>query len=587
MAEHSSATQSRRAETTADALLSALGEAGVDVVFANFGSDHPGIIEALARARECGESTPAVVLAPHEASAIAAAHGYALASGRAAAVFVHVDVGTANLGGGVHNAARGQVPILLFAGLTPFTLEGELPGTRNSYPNHMQDVHDQAAILRPYTKWSYDLRTGSNVRQVVHRALQLARSAPCGPVYLTAAREVLAAPAGGRAVDPSLWRQVEPIPAPDATVREIVAEICRARFPVVVTSSYGRDPSSVALLVELAETLGVGIVQQTADAMGFPANHDLHLGYAAAPVLRRADVVVVVDSAAPWMPAIAAPRPDASVFVIDADPLKEGIPLWYLESRRFLRADSTVAIGQLLSVARATADRGEAVRRRGELADLHRMQRGDWAAELDPDRLSVPVVSAAVAAAIDEDTIVLNESVSNAETVFRHLPRTRPGTLFASGGSSLGWFGGAAVGVKLARPDATVVALAGDGTYFMSSPASTYWMAQRYGAAFLTVVLDNGGWNATKQNLVRQHPGGVADTAHRYWVDLAQTADLAGVAAAAGGALASTVTKVAELEPALGEALSAVRTGRSAVLRVVLDRIAEEPADSVPEAATA
>lgn len=570
-------------KSTAGALLDALGEAGVGVLFGNLGSDHPGIIEALAEARERGEQAPAVVLAPHEASAIAAAHGYALASGDAAAVLVHVDVGTANLGGGVHNAARGRVPIVLVAGLTPYTLEGELPGSRNSYPNHLQDVPDQHALVRPYVKWSYDLRTGANVRQVVHRALQLARSAPQGPVYLTAAREVLAAPTGGRPVDPALWQAIEPIPAPDATVREIVAAIAGARYPVVVTSSYGRDPASVGRLVELAETLGFGVVQPIADAMGFPADHDLHLGYAAGPVLEQADVIVVLDCDAPWMPAVAAPRPDAAVFVLGPDPLEERIPLWYLESRRFVRADPVVAVDQLLAAARVT-DRGEVAARRAALAETHTAQRRAWATERDGSRLTAPVVAAAVAEAIDEDTIVLNESISNAQAVFQHLPRTRPGTLFASGGSSLGWFGGAAIGVKLAHPDATVVALAGDGTYFLSSPASTYWMAQRYETPFLTVVLDNGGWNATKQNLRRQHPGGAADTSGRYWVDLTQSADLAGVATAAGGALALTVTRVDELKSSIVDGLAAVKSGRCAVIRVVLDRIAEEPADPVPAA---
>ncbi|MFD2419684.1 thiamine pyrophosphate-requiring protein [Amycolatopsis pigmentata] len=571
------------AVTTADAFVGALGDAGIEMVFGNLGSDHPGIIEALAKARERGDRTPAVVLAPHEAVALAAAHGYALASGDAAAVLVHVDVGTANLGGGVHNAARGRVPVLLVAGLTPFTMEGELPGSRNSYPNHLQDVHDQHAIVRPYAKWSYDLRTGANVRQVTHRALQLARSAPRGPVYLTAAREVLAAPTDGRRVDPALWQPVEPIPAPEKTVREIVDAIARARFPVIVTSSFGRDPSSVELLVELAETLGVGVAQPIADAMGFPADHELHLGYSAGPVLEQADVVVVLDSDVPWMPTIAAPKPDAAVFLIDADPLKEEIPLWYLESRRFVRADSTVAIGQLLASARAGTQLGDVAGRRGALAATHRAQRQGWAAEREGSRLTVPVVAAAVAEAIDEGTIVLNESVSNAETVFRHLPRNRPGTLFASGGSSLGWFAGAAVGVKLARPDATVVALAGDGTYFLSSPAAAYWMAHRYDAPFLTVVLDNGGWHATKRNVLRQYPDGAAAKTGRYWVDLSQTADLAGVAAAAGGAFAATVTEIDELAPSLAEGLDAVKTGRAAVVRVVLDRIAAEPADSLPD----
>lgn len=574
-------TERRREETGAEALLAGLRAARVDVIFANLGSDHPGIIEALARARAAGEETPAVVLAPHEASALSAAHGYALVTGRAQAVFVHVDVGTANLGGAVHNASRAQVPVLLFAGLTPFTLEGELPGTRNSYPNHLQDVRDQHALVRPYTKWSYDLRTGANARQVVLRALQLAESGPKGPVYLTAAREVLAERVSGREVDPALWHPIDQIPAPAAAVDEIAAAIAGARFPVIVTSAFGRAPESVADLVTLAETLGIGVVQPIAATMAFPAHHELHLGYVADPLLKDADVVVVIDSDAPWMPALARPRDDAAVYVIDADPLKEGLPLWYLEPRRSIRADSTMAIGQLLDAARALSDRGDVAGRTAVFAATHAAQREAWAAERAVERLTPATVAAALERLVDEDAILLNEAISNAGTVFKHFPRTKPGTLFASGGSSLGWYGGAAVGVKLAKPDAMVVAIVGDGVFYLSGPSSTYWMAARYQTPFLTVILDNGGWNATKQNVLRQHPESVARDTDRYWVSLSQSADLAGVAAAVGAAYAATVTEFAELVSALRAGLDAVREGRSAVIRVVLDPISAEPADKL------
>ncbi|MEF2978455.1 thiamine pyrophosphate-requiring protein [Subtercola sp. YIM 133946] len=569
-------------ETGADALLAGIRAAGIDIVFANLGSDHPGIIESLARARQQGDDTPAVILAPHEASAIAAAHGYALASGRPQAVFVHVDVGTANLGGGVHNAARAHVPVLLFAGLTPYTLEGEFAGTRNSYPNHLQDVQDQHALVRPYSKWSYDLRTGANARQVVLRAVQIANSAPRGPVYLTAAREVLAAVSEGRSVDAALWRPIEPIPASGAVIAEMLAAVSAARFPVIVTSGYGREPESVGPLVQLAEMLGIGVVQPVAAAMGFPADHELHLGFAAGPILEHADVIIVIDSDAPWMPALSAPRPDAALYVVDADPLNEGMPLWYLESQRFVRADPATVVNQLLAAAQNAKSNGVEGRRK-DVADLHRNQRTRWEVERRSDGLTVPLVAGAVAAVIDNDTIVLNEAISNAETVFRHLPRNKPGTLFASGGSSLGWFAGAAVGIKLAKPHAEVIAIVGDGAFFLSSPASAYWMSQRYKAPFLTVILDNGGWNATKRNVIRQYSGGVADSLHRYWVDLGQSADLGGIAAAAGGALSLTVEQATDLEPALAAAIAAVRNGRSAVVRVFLERIADEPADTISE----
>src|SRR5690606_20358076 len=181
-----------RAATAAALLIDALRRAGVRYLFANFGSDHPAIMEALAADRERGLQAPAVVLCPHEYVALSAAHGYAAVTGEPQAVFVHTDVGTANLGGAVHNAARSRVPVFIFAGLTPYTLEGELPGTRNSYVNALQDIPDQQSLVRPYVKWSYDIRTGRNVPQLVLRALQLATSQPAGPVYLTGAREVLA-----------------------------------------------------------------------------------------------------------------------------------------------------------------------------------------------------------------------------------------------------------------------------------------------------------------------------------------------------------------------------------------------------------
>ncbi|HEY8588963.1 MAG TPA: thiamine pyrophosphate-requiring protein [Naasia sp.] len=569
-------------ESGADALLAGLRAAGVDVVFANLGSDHAGIIESLAAARRDGEETPAVVLAPHEASAMHAAHGYAAVTGRPQAVFVHVDVGTANLGGAVHNAARARIPALIFAGLTPYTLEGELPGTRNSYPNHLQDVHDQHALVRPYTKWSYDLRTGTNARQVVLRALQLAASSPKGPVYLTAAREVLAMRGAGRHPDPALWAPIDPVPAPDDAIREMVAAIAEARFPVLVTSGLGREPESVRHLVELAETMGMGVVNALPSALAFPADHDLHIGYLADPVLAEADLLLVVDSGAPWMPAIAAPRPDAAVYVIDSDPLQESIPLWYLEARRFVRADPEVAVAQLTAAAHVTPDRGDVEGRRARLGAVHAKQRAAWAAERNDARLTAATVATALHALVDDDTVLLNESISNASTVFRHFPRTRPGTLLASGGSSLGWHGGAAVGIKLARPDVTVVAIVGDGSYHLSEPTSTYWMAAQYGTPFLTVILDNGGWNATKQNVLRQHAGGAAKETARYFVNLGQTTDLAGVALAAGGAHAATVDDPSKLEAALSDGLAAVRDGRCAVIRVILEAVSDEPADIPP-----
>ena len=177
--------------TTADALMDALQEVGISYLFCNLGSDHPSIIEALAKAKVEDKPLPKAIICPHESVALAAAQGHAMLSGKTQGVVIHNDVGTQNLGGAVHNAFRARVPVFIFAGETPYTMTGELPGTRNSYVNYLQNVYDQRGIVRSYIKWEGDIRTGKNVKQLIYRAMQLAETAPAGPVYLTGAREVL------------------------------------------------------------------------------------------------------------------------------------------------------------------------------------------------------------------------------------------------------------------------------------------------------------------------------------------------------------------------------------------------------------
>src|SRR5579884_3700683 len=239
--------------TTSTAILEALREAGMEYLFANLGSDHSGFLEAIAEAEAAGqrERYPAIVTCPDEMVALSAAHGFALASGRAQAVLVHVECGTQQLGGAIHNAAKGRVPVLILAGLSPATQEGEARGSRNEFIHWLQDVFDQRGIVRGYMRYDNEIRLGANAKQIVHRALQFACSEPKGPVYLVAAREVLEAAVEPVRIDRAEW----PAVARGALAAEDAAEIARllaaARRPLVVTSYVGRNAAAVAELVKL------------------------------------------------------------------------------------------------------------------------------------------------------------------------------------------------------------------------------------------------------------------------------------------------------------------------------------------------
>ena len=107
----------------------------------------------------------------------------------------------------------------------------------------------------------------------------------------------------------------------------------------------------------------------------------------------------------------------------------------------------------------------------------------------------------------------------------------------------------------------------GDGSYLFSQPATVHWMARRYSTPFLQVVYNNGGWRAPRAGVLGVHPDGAASRAADLDTDFAPDPDYAGIAAAAGGAHARTISRPEEVKPALEGALDAVRNeGRCAVI---------------------
>ena len=81
--------------TASSLFLCTLGQVGITHVFANWGSDHPALLEDLARQRcEHGETVVEIITCPNEMVALSAAHAFVQVTGRPAAVIVHVDVGT-------------------------------------------------------------------------------------------------------------------------------------------------------------------------------------------------------------------------------------------------------------------------------------------------------------------------------------------------------------------------------------------------------------------------------------------------------------------------------------------------------------
>ncbi|HET9349930.1 MAG TPA: thiamine pyrophosphate-binding protein, partial [Burkholderiales bacterium] len=314
-------------DTAADAWLGLLAARGIEYLFANGGTDFAPVVEAYAKGQKLGWRLPQIVIVPHENMGVAMAHGFAMVTGRPQAMMVHVGVGTANSLNGLINASRQNVPILFTAGRTPITESGAVPAARNNYIHWAQEHFDQGGMLREFVKWDYELRHAEQVETVLDRALAIAKSEPQGPIYVTLPREVLAS---AFSVDFSLKPTISSASAPAVdpeALEEAAKLLAGAQHPLLITASGGRTQDSARAIEQLAQMLAVPVVHYRPRHLAVSTEHPMHCGWDPHPLLKEADVVLVVDCDVPWIPKEGKPKLESKIIHIGPDPLFASYPL--------------------------------------------------------------------------------------------------------------------------------------------------------------------------------------------------------------------------------------------------------------------
>lgn len=567
--------------STANFFLEGLQEIGVEYLFCNLGTDHVPIIEEVARWQREGRQTPSIVLCPHENVAVHMACGYAMATGRGQAVLVHVDAGTANTVMGLHNLCRSRVPLLLFAGKAPYTLRGELLGSRDSFVNFIQEPYDMTSLVRPYVKWTYDLPAPMMVKEALRRAHSLMHSDPPGPVFMTAAREVLAAECAREQVRSFPIERYGPVSAlgiDEATLEDIADRLLAARNPVLISAYAGRNPACAQIIDELAQLTGMRVFESNPIYLNISHDSPCFAGYSAANEVGDADFGLLVDVDVPWIPKFARENTETQWVHIDIDVIKKDIPMWGFPSHLRIQADSCKVLKSLLALlaTRASADYLCAARER---VSAWASRRAAAAAEariaLQPssqERITAAFVAAQLSEVMGDNDILVHEAITNVVPVLSQIKRNRPGTVFGNGGGGLGFGGGVALGAKLAFPDRTVFHVTGDASFCFSAPTSVYMVSKQYDLPIFSVVLDNGGWGAVKGATLRVYPQGEAKSAGAYQAVVGTDIHYEKVGEAAG-AYGECVDTAAEIPAAIRRCMDAVKNGRSAVLVARLDPI--------------
>ncbi|MFC5835474.1 thiamine pyrophosphate-binding protein [Nonomuraea insulae] len=534
--------------TAAQALVAQLEDLGVEYVYGTCGHTNIAVLDALA------DSRIRFVIARHEQAAAHAADGYARTSGKPGVLLVHVGPGLTNATTGVMTAALDSVPMVVISGDIPSYYQGR-------HPHQEINLHadaDQASVFRPFVKRAWNVHRAQDLGRAVERAFWTATSGRPGAVLVNVPMDVFSKPA---AAYPPISRAAPP-DLPRATAELIAARLAGAERPLIYVGGGLREDTDS--LLSLAEHLDLPIAHSLMAKGTVPDGHPLVLGMTGFWGLeltnayaREADVVLALATrfaetdASSWDPRFTWDFTGSTLIQIDIDPAEIG--------RNYPVEIGAVADVGLAVKALAGAVKSHPARDRPELRRrIHEARSGLFAASrergtseafpLRPERILADLRDS-----IPGNAILVTDVGWNKNGVAQCYELPPEGRFITpSGASTMGFGPAAAVGVQLARPDAVVVALVGDGGMSAQLPAVP--MAVEQGAPVIFVVMNNRS-HGTISDLQSAHFGRSHGCDFTDPAGLPYSPDFAALAAACG-ADGHTVTTAAGLGSALRAAIA-------------------------------
>ena len=479
-----SAQRPRLSTTAATALLKTFADHGVRIAFGIPGGAASPIFDALA-------DMPEIAFVPtrHEAMAGFAACGFARATGMPALVLTTSGPGLTNAITGMAAATIEELPVIFVSGEVASNVVA-----RGALQDGSPAGLDALAMVRSLTRWATTMQAADAAAPTAERAWQLATGERPGPVYIGVPLDV-----GSRlsSPPPHFSSSVRPAAMPPPLVCQKAAKLLRtARRPLLVLGNGARLASAEARA--LAERLSLPVVV-TGHAKGvFPETHPLYLGivgvgqhpsvaeYLAEPL----DVVCIVGSRLGeiatngWKLPLAG---TSETIQVDRNPSLVGrngpVTLGILGDARTVLSELTSALPAdvVPPPIRVSGCRSA----RPELAQSNSVP-------LKPQR-----VLSALCHAFPE-AIWCSDIGEHLTMALHYLRVDSPSSFHAlTGFGSMGSGIGSAIGVKLARPDDTVIAICGDGGLAMHAGEILTCVDNHIGVIF--AVFNDGCWNMIQQ----------------------------------------------------------------------------------------
>lgn len=490
---------------------------GIDHMFGNPGTVEQGFLDAL-------EDLPQMryVLTLQESIAVLCADGYARARFQPALVQIHSSPGLGNAIGNLYQAYKGQSPLVVIGGDAGIKYQAM----------DAQMAADLVAMAEPVTKWSAMVQDPSSLLRMVRRAIKVACTPPCGPVYLCLPEDIL---------DQEIVEDIFPAHIPKFnTIPEVtsldalIPLIHKATNPIILagdgvawTTMAGlacEQDRGLGSLVDLAEQLGAKVYEADGGEVNFPRNHPLYygstghmFGFSSLPLIQEADFVLalgcyLLPEVFPHLGDIFSPG--TTVVHVDTNP--NNIAKNHRVDHSFLcRPGQFVdSLLQRLKVSPSPAFEQAASVRLQKLTEQSPLSNSKIPAQYEAEPampssayddknqyMKSGYFMKTLAEVLPDNSVIFDEALTNSPPLGYFIPAQHPGDRLMTRGGSLGTGFPGAIGAKLAHPDKTVIGFSGDGGSMYT--IQCLWTAARHGIDAKFVVCQNRSYRLLQANITQ------------------------------------------------------------------------------------
>jgi acetolactate synthase I/II/III large subunit len=546
-----------------DLLAEQLLQTGTEYLFVANGSGLGALCDAV-----IDRPKLKLVLATHEAHAVAMASGYTMATGKTS-FCMYSRVGAAHSTGNIYNAMKDHLPIVVAVDRADTTEDG-----RDGH----EDLEDMLEPVKQYTKWRWIVKEVGRIPEWVTKAFKVSSTMPSGPTYLMFPRDVTFEHKGkARIFLPGTFSVPMNVRPNAQSVEKAAKMLVEAKSPILLLGPEIYQSNAQKEVVELAELLGLPVCERGRWCQVFPNQHSLFLGPLRNKMRYPQNADLFLNLGALF------PEPDES-FIIeqkvpaivagtdvrhmgDALPLEEALAGNLKEtSRDLINAIKGIATKDRIDkIAKARFEETKKFTERLR-AGREAAAKKVWDNKpIEWDRLAKEIEAIA-----DKDAIIVEEFGSQRGKCLDYINLGYGGKtqLGRTTGSCLGWGLPAAVGVKLAKPDHQVWSFQGDGGMLFGQ-TEAFWPMRRHEAPVITVIFNNRSYNETRNRMwsrgAQQREKKMDMLSHLgnpdvNFAKIAEAYDIKG----------EVVGDPNDIAPALKRAIQATRDGKPYVLDVLV-----------------